>query len=139
MNALRRMSTQGRGMDPNTTHERGEMALPYQLYCAMSKKLLVEGGMCALLFHVFSWNLSSRARSTCGLCLSHLQWENDGLKVYIPHQKNDQDGKKKGRFPKHVYSKLSIPEICPLLCWAAYLAYSNVGPSGNAIFPHANI
>ena len=115
------------------------MALPYQLYCAMSKKLLVEGGMCALLFHVFSWNLSSRARSTCGLCLSHLQWENDGLKVYIPHQKNDQDGKKKGRFPKHVYSKLSIPEICPLLCWAAYLAYSNVGPSGNAIFPHANI
>ena len=139
MNALRRMSAQERGMDPNTTHERGKMALPYQLYCAMSKKLLVEGGMGALLIHVFSWNLSSRAHSTCGLCLSHLQWENDGLKVYIPHQKNDQDGEKQGRFPKHVYSNPSIPEICPLLCLAAYLACSDVGQDGNAIFPHANI
>eukprot|EP00963_Diacronema_lutheri_P009074 scaffold805_cov412-Pavlova_lutheri.AAC.1 len=139
MNALRRMSAQERGVDPNTTHERGKMALPYQLYCAMSKKLLMDGVLGAMLIHVFSWNLSSRAHSTCGLCLSHLQWENDGLKVYIPHQKNDQNGEKQGRFPKHVYSNPTTPEICPLFCLAAYLACSDVGQDGNAIFPHANI
>lgn len=139
MNALRRISAHERGVDPNSTHERGKMALPYQLYCAISKKLLVDGVLGALLIHVFSWNLAARAHSTCGLCLSHLQWENDGLRVYIPHQKNDQDGEKQGRFPKHVYANPSTPEICPLFCLAAYLACFEVGKETNAIFPHANI
>ena len=57
------------------------------------------------------------------------------MKIYIPTQKNDQDGGKQGQYPHHVYANPNIPYICPLLSSAIFLATTERADSdGNAIF-----
>jgi len=133
--ALRRVSAQERGEDAGESHQVGKCSLPFPLYCAMAHELLRDGLWSAHFIHVYSWNLSARASTTCALRLSHFAWDNDCMKIYIPTQKNDQDGGKQGQYPHHVYANPNIPYICPLLSLAMFLATTERADSdGNAFF-----
>lgn len=101
----------------------------------MSKELLVQGELSAHLMHGLSWNLCARASNTYALRLSHLAWENDSLKVYMTHQKNDLDGEKQGKHTKRVYYSPDAPEICLVFVLATYLACTECGEGKNTLFP----
>lgn len=63
-----------------------------------------------------------------------MEWIGDSLGVYVPHQKNDQEGEKP-RDPKHIYSNPLRPEVCPVLSLAVYLlTFPEIIKSGTFLF-----
>ena len=48
------------------------------------------------------------------ICLHHLEWENDSLVVYFAQGKTEQSGEN-AKYPRHVYTNFTCPEICPIL------------------------
>jgi integrase len=45
-------------------------------------------------FLVLSWNLMCRASNCVGVCLEHIEWQNDDLSIWFSHSKCDQSGKR---------------------------------------------
>ena len=103
---------------------RSKQPLPFPVYKLLAKHLLQATGIennnnCTQfifghLYLLLCWNTMSRSINTATIAINHIEWENDALKVYIFHQKNDQDGDK-AEHAKHIYANPVNPEICPIL------------------------
>jgi hypothetical protein len=85
-------------------------------------------------FLLLSWNLMCRASNCVGVCLEHIEWQNDALSIWFSHSKCDQSGKRE-RDPRHVYANPITPEICPILSLGIYLLSFPATKQRNLLFP----
>jgi hypothetical protein len=97
----------------------GKAAMSFALYCMIAKEFLRRGDVFSHLFLLCSWNLMCRASNTDGIRLSHLEWQDDCLKIFFGMQKNDQDGTR-NMDPRHCYANPFNPEISVVLSLAIY-------------------
>ena len=79
-----------------------------------------------------------QGRNTSTIHLHHLEWQNDSLRVYFSHMKNDQTGERH-QDPRHIYANPLNPTVCPVLALSTYLSvFSISGVKGSALFPGDN-
>ena len=72
-------------------------------------------------FLILSWNLMCRGDSTAKIAVANIGWREDALTVTFYQSKSRQDGDRPVD-PKHVYANPMMPEVCPVLALAMYLA-----------------
>lgn len=108
----------------------GKRELTFEAYRWLSL-LLMHHGSFFQCFLVLSWNLACRASSCSTIHFSHIKWANDAMIIYFSTMKNDQTGDRCKK-PRHIYANPYIPELCPILSLALYLA--SVRPYGS-LFP----
>ena len=72
-------------------------------------------------FLVLSWNLMCRGDNTAKIVVANIGWREDALTVTFYQSKSRQDGDRPVD-PKHVYANPMMPEVCPVLALAMYLA-----------------
>lgn len=113
----------------------GKKPLNYAFYrriaVEMQKSMHKDSGF-SHLFLLLSWNLMCRSKSTAMLRFEHFIYKGDCFGVFIPMQKNDQDGSRP-QDPKHIFCNPFDPAVCPLLSLAVYLASNPL--SSDALFP----
>ncbi|EKX31004.1 hypothetical protein GUITHDRAFT_73869 [Guillardia theta CCMP2712] len=67
-----------------------------------------------------------------------MEFFEDALKIYIIHQKNDQEGDRP-RDGKHIYANPLNPDICPLLALGIYWCCFGMNDNGHGkLFPGNN-
>lgn len=118
--------------------KEGKDPLDFSLYQKLARLIIQEqgndrGAIFAHTFLVFAWNLMCRAGNVVEMCLKHMEWEGDSMVMYFAHMKNDQEGKRKD--PKHVFANPLLPEICPILALAIYLACHPIAQDQVFLFP----
>ncbi|EEY69619.1 uncharacterized protein PITG_18903 [Phytophthora infestans T30-4] len=70
----------------------GKDPMTFGLYRSIAAEMIKSSSremMFARAFLLMSWNLISRAANTVSLCYSHMEWDEDALKVFFAHVKND--------------------------------------------------
>jgi hypothetical protein len=72
----------------------------------------------------------ARTNTVGNINLRNITWENDCLLVSIPQHKGDQTGENSK--PKHIYSNVFQPEICPVLGLALYILSGAVTSANNS-------
>ncbi len=70
----------------------------------------------ARAFLILTCNLMSRASNTLTVCLSHVEFIEDALCIYLPKMKNDQLGQRP-KYPRHIYANPIDPEVCLCFRW----------------------
>lgn len=95
----------------------GKEPMDFDLYnyiCRTMIKFSNKDIIFARAFIIISWNLMSRSANVVGIRYSHMEWQNDALRIFFGHMKNDQSGERP-RDPRHIYANPLKPEICPIL------------------------
>jgi hypothetical protein len=62
-------------------------------------------------------------------------WREDAMTVLFAHQKNDPEGNRRPKDPRHVYPNPLIPAICPVLSLGIYLLCTAFQPNQTHLFP----
>ena len=98
--------------------------------------MLTSGLPDAVFAHTFlllSWNLICRAGNTASICLAHMEFGDDCLKIYFAQMKNDQAAERP-KDPRHVFANPLKPAICPLLSLGIYFLLEGFEAQGNRLF-----
>lgn len=112
--------------------QEGKEPLPFGVYRATARSLLLSGHQDALWAHCFSvlcWNLISRAVNVAALRMARIKWLSDALGAFFAFTKTDQGGER----PKHafhLYANPFTPEICPVLALALRLMSFGLNANG---------
>jgi hypothetical protein len=107
----------------------------FQLLCRTMQEEADAEFVFAHTFLVLSWNLMCRAGNTVSIRWEHVQWTQDALAIRFSHMKNDQEGDR--RDPRHVYANPLMPQVCPILSLAIYVATLGFDAS-EMVFPGGN-
>jgi hypothetical protein len=99
----------------------GKTRCPFQ--CTVSPVIYTHGYykriyIWSLFFFDNMLNLMCRSSNVSVSALHIWEWEEDALKIYFAHMKNDQGGDQP-RDPRHVYANPKMPEICPITALGA--------------------
>jgi hypothetical protein len=87
---------------------------------------------------VLTWNLMCRANNTSQICMSHLQWFNDAMRIFFANTKTDQQGNQ-AKYPRHIYANPGDWVVCPIFALAMYLTSFNSPLDNNShLFPGKN-
>ena len=105
--------------------------MSFKLYCMIAREFLRNGDVFSHLFLLCSWNLMCRASNTDGIRLSHLEWQDDCLKIFFGMQKNDQDGTR-NMDPRHCYANPFNPDISIVLSLGVYFLVFGVSADRTA-------
>jgi len=84
----------------------GKDPMTFQLYRLVSLWMIELGnddGIWGHLFLVLTWNFMCRVNNTSQICLCHMEWADDALRIYFANSKTDQQGAQ-SKFPRYVYS-----------------------------------
>gem|GEM_PF-6093841 len=95
----------------------GKDPLSFEGYKILGNFSLKQTGTEWIFFRtmlIICWNLICRANNGIKILYNHMEFFEDALKIYIIHQKNDQEGDRP-RDGKHIYANPLNPDICPLL------------------------
>ncbi|KAE8890864.1 hypothetical protein PF005_g4616 [Phytophthora fragariae] len=112
----------------------GKMALPYSVYEAACKKMIVLGDNgFAHLYLTFQWNLMCRSQSVETINSGHISYEDDSIGVVFHKSKVNQDGNAP-KDPRHIYANPFSPWTCCITALGIYWAYSPRQDAG-PIFP----
>ena len=100
----------------------GKDPMTFQLYRLVSLWMIELGsddGIWGHLFLVLTWNMMCRVNNTSQICLCHMEWADDALRIYFANSKTDQQGAQ-SKFPRHVYSNPIDWVICPIFALGMY-------------------
>ena len=75
----------------------------YHLLCTWFVEMGTQDAMFAHCFLVLTWNLMCRGNNTSRICMSHLQWFNDAMRIFFANTKTDQQGNQ-AKYPRHIYA-----------------------------------
>lgn len=136
---LEKMKAKERGQGVGNVRE-GKQPLSLKLYEFLSKEMLIHVdkefifGRC---FLTLCWNLMCRAGSMANVKYQHMEWQDDSMKVYFAHQKNDQCGER-SKDPRHIYANPSNPLLCPILALGMYWLKFGFDSAENSLFGGSN-
>ena len=109
-----------------------------ELYVALCGWFIAQGteeGIWVHLYLVLTWNLMCRVNSTSRICLNHISWYGDCLKILFGQTKGDQLGIN-AKYPRHVYANPLNHIVCPIFALALYMTTFNTPMARNArLFP----
>lgn len=120
-----------------TKNAIGKEALPFELLCKLSKRMLKDKQreyVFTRTFMLLQWNLMCRSNNMETMMVAHLQWADDHMLVYFRKQKNDQDGSR-SQEPRSVYANPVKPEICSILALGIYFLCYPLTKDQEALFP----
>jgi hypothetical protein len=111
----------------------------YHLLCTWFVEMGTQDAMFAHCFLVLTWNLMCRANNTSRICMSHLQWFNDAMRIFFANTKTDQQGNQQAKYPRHIYANPGDWVVCPIFALAMYLTSFNTPLDNNShLFPGKN-
>jgi len=107
----------------------------YQLLGQRSLQLAKKAGPFVHLVIVLCWNLACRVGNCMSVNIDHMCWVGDSLQVLFAQMKNDQEGEKSARFPRHIYANPLMPEVCPILALGLYFLLVPFDDGSVKLFP----
>ena len=121
--------------------KEGKDAMSVELYRKLAWWFLMEmslEGVWAYCFLILTWCLMCRVNNTSKICMKHIQWNNDALRIYFTQQKTDQSGKQT-KYPRHLYANSEEWLVCPVFALALYvLLLGAPALSDSRLFPGKN-
>lgn len=130
-----------RDQDDGGDVSEGKVAMSVDLYLALCMWFLQEGTMEGIWCHCFlvlTWNLMCRVNNTTRICLNHLSWYQDCVRILFRQQKGDQLGLT-ARYPRHLYANPSNPVTSPVFALGLYfLTFGVPLEATSKLFPGRN-
>jgi hypothetical protein len=140
MRGFLRVVTQ-RDQDDGGDVSEGKAAMSVDLYLALCVWFLQKGtleGIWCHCFLVLTWNLMCRVNNTTRICLNHISWYQDCLRVHFRQQKGDQLGLT-ARYPRHLYANPGNPVASPMFALGLYfLTFGAPLQATSKLFPGRN-
>jgi hypothetical protein len=140
MRGFARVLTQ-RAQDDGEDISEGKDAMSVDLYYALCRWFLEKGtleGIWCHCFLVLTWNLMCRVNNTTRICLNHVAWYQDCLRIHFRQQKGDQLGLT-ARYPRHLYANPGNCLVSPLFALGLYFASFGVPLQATSkLFPGRN-
>ena len=128
--------------DGTIPSDSGRAEMTFALYRKLAKYFLLKGDLFSHLFLLLCWNTMVRNCNTDDLVFLNITWLGDCLGISIKRTKTNPDGSKEVQETiKHIYANPMMPEICPILGLAMYLAkFPFVGATHQSkdLFPGSN-
>jgi hypothetical protein len=141
MRGFARVLTTREQDDGGDASEEGKVAMSVDLYLALCAWFLQEGTMEGIWCHCFlvlTWNLMCRVNNTTRICLNHITWYQDCVRILFRQQKGDQLGLT-ARYPRHLYANPSNPLASPVFALGLYFSTFGVPLEATSkLFPGRN-
>jgi hypothetical protein len=141
MRGFARVLTQRDQDDGGDAVTEGKDAMSVDLYLALCRWFLEKGtleGIWCHCFLVLTWNLMCRVNNTTRICLNHVTWYQDCLRVQFRQQKGDQLGLT-ARYPRHIYANPGNPMASPIFALGLYfLSFGVPLQPTSKLFPGRN-
>jgi hypothetical protein len=122
MRGFTRVLTQRDQDDGAGDISEGKDAMSVDLYFAICRWFLEKGTMEGVWCHCFivlTWNLMCRVNNTTRICVNHMTWYQDCLRIHFKQQKGDQLGLT-ARYPRHLYANPGNPMVSPIFALGLY-------------------